>query len=164
MADQRPWSDHEKLDLLAEIIKTSSPTPGVLFNVVAQQNIQPRWEDTPLPRGRSLNQCRAAFEEMRRQHPAAFLSGHPAPQTPLTAPLYSKRPFSLEPVYPGGREIRPKPYPSASVTSLPSGEPTQKRKRGRPTKAQAQAKAAAAEGVAPPGPSGTAVIAPQGVH
>ncbi|KAI7357250.1 hypothetical protein KC354_g10083 [Hortaea werneckii] len=146
MSDQRPWSNDEKNELLAEIIKTASPHPSVLSNVVASLNIQPRWDDTPLPRGRSLNQCRFVFEEMRRtQGTHSIVSGHLGPQTPLSAPPPGlKRPFQLEAPYPAGREIRPKPFPPPGAPAQPSvSEPPVKRKRGRPTKAQAQAKAEA---------------------
>lgn len=40
-------------ELLAEIIKSASPHPSVLFNVIANLNIHPRWEDMPLPKGQS---------------------------------------------------------------------------------------------------------------
>lgn len=117
----------------------------------------PRLSRTP---GRSLNQCRVAFDEMRRTIPPqhSLMSGPYGPQTPLSAPPGGvlKRPFTLEAPY-AAREIRPKPFPpSGSSLQASTSEPPTKRKRGRPTKAAAQAKAAAeAEATArsDPGPA-----------
>ncbi|KAK3672871.1 hypothetical protein LTR78_007224 [Recurvomyces mirabilis] len=142
------------------MVKQQSPPPAVLYNLVSNSLQLLRWEDLPLPQGRSLNSCRAAFGELQRslpQHPP-FMPNPYGPQTPLSAPPPGmKRPFTLEPAFPG-REIRPKPVnPGAfGMTQLPSSEPSTKRKRGRPTKKEAEEKAAkaqAAGGSEPPGPA-----------
>jgi len=94
--------------------------------------------------GRSLNQSRFMFEELRRTTPTqSFHSGPLGLQTPLSAPPPGlKRSFQLEAPFLAGREIRPKPFPPAGAPIQPStSEPPAKRKRGRPTKAQVQAKA-----------------------
>ncbi|TKA24098.1 hypothetical protein B0A50_06838 [Salinomyces thailandicus] len=146
MADQRAWSNDDKNELLAEIIKSASPHPSVLFNVIANLNIHPRWEDMPLPKGRTVNQCRFTFDDIKRAQPNPGLVSLPLPpQTPLSAPPPGlKRSFQLEAPYPSGREIRPKPLPPPGASAQPSvTEPPIKRKRGRPTKAQTLAKAEA---------------------
>lgn len=120
--------------------------------------------------GRSLNQCRFAFDELRRaQPPHSFTTGSLGPQTPLSAPPPGlKRPFQLEAPYPAGREIRPKPFPPPGTPAQPAvSEPPVKRKRGRPTKAQAQAKAEAeaqargTSAVAGPAPPAPQQVSPQ---
>ncbi|EMC96580.1 hypothetical protein BAUCODRAFT_481270 [Baudoinia panamericana UAMH 10762] len=150
MATPRSWNDYEKNELLAEIIKQRSPYPAVLLNVALNVNPQPTWDNLPLPYGRSVNSCRAVFDEMRRNAPVMSVpSTVYGPQTPVSAPLSApplgfKRTYQPEQAFIPGREIRPKPIPAAS-TAAPSttSEPPPKRKRGRPTKEESQAKAAA---------------------
>ncbi|EME48113.1 hypothetical protein DOTSEDRAFT_69899 [Dothistroma septosporum NZE10] len=145
---EQTWSAHEKNYLLAEIIKAANPPPDVLLNLLRSINIQPRWEDIPLPPGRSLNSCRFAFDELRRSLSIQPQIAVPNISTSLSAPVTLKRPFLYEGPYsagPSGREIRPKPSLAVPTYSQPSpSEPPPKRKRGRPTKAEAQAKAEAA--------------------
>ena len=113
--------------------------------------------------GRSVNACRAAFEDLKRSSGFSPLSQTTAPQTPLSAPIGPlRRPWQLEtttsyPTGPPGRQLAPKPkndsqggmmvMPSASTT--PGAQA--KRKRGRPTKAEAQAKAAESSAAAAAG-------------
>ncbi|CAK3809450.1 Hypothetical predicted protein [Lecanosticta acicola] len=156
--------------LLAEIIKAANPPPSMLFNLLRDNTIQPRWEDIPLPPGRSLNSCRYAFLEMQRS-----LSLQPM-TTPMVPGSLTPTPLSLPPVtlkrpyqYEGGsysagaatgREIRPKPHASGISYSQPSPtEPPSKRKRGRPTKAEAQAKAELAAAAASAGDVGSVPVA-----
>ncbi|GIZ36992.1 hypothetical protein CKM354_000045600 [Cercospora kikuchii] len=147
---EQPWSNHEKNYLLAEIIKAANPPANVLFSVIQNVQLQPRWDETPLPPGRSLNSCRNAFEEMRRTLPVSVGTpmGAMAP-SPLSGPIPTlKRAYPYEASFTGGssgREIRPKLPMSAAVHAQPSPtEPPAKKKRGRPTKAEALAKAEAA--------------------
>ncbi|KAK4631906.1 hypothetical protein CLAFUW4_03343 [Fulvia fulva] len=155
---EQPWSSHEKNYLLAEIIKAAHPPPDVLLNLLRSMNIQPRWDEIPLPPGRSLNSCRYAFDELRRSLSMQQQIAAPNISTPLSAPVSLKRPFQYEGPYsagPSGREIRPKPSLALPTYSQPSPtEPPPKRKRGRPTKAEAQAKAEAAAALSggDPGP------------
>ncbi|KXT17392.1 hypothetical protein AC579_3851 [Pseudocercospora musae] len=150
---EQPWSNHEKNYLLAEIIKNANLHPHVLFDVLRSYNIQPRWEEIPLPPGRSLNSSRYAFEALR----ASLQMGTPiAAHTPTplsTAPPTLKRGLPYEgasysagaPGPAGGRAIMPKLQPSPAPTiyahQSQSSEPPIKRKRGRPTKAEALKKA-----------------------
>lgn len=156
------FSNDEKNYLLAEILKSASPSPAHLLSIVIHLGIQPSWEDIPLPPGRSLNSCRAAFEDLKRsagyspvsQIPPTPLSAVP-PQGPLgPAPLkraYTSDTTSYLPVQ-SGRPIAPKPkmelQPMGSGISHQASSSARRqeppRKRGRPTKAEAQAKAEAA--------------------
>ncbi|KAM0713644.1 hypothetical protein Q7P37_010606 [Cladosporium fusiforme] len=148
-------TDNRQNYMLAEIIKSVSPSPSTLLNLVMQLGAhQPRWDDMPLPPGRSVNACRAAFEDLKRSAGYSPLSQSTAPQTPLSAPIGPlRRPWQLEtsssyPVNPPGRQLLPKAKTEgqAGVMVLPQPSATPgvqaKRKRGRPTKAEAQAKAA----------------------
>ncbi|KAK5107658.1 hypothetical protein LTR62_000939 [Meristemomyces frigidus] len=151
--DARPWSNDEKNYLLAEMIKQQSPPPTVLYTVVANNVQALRWDDLPLPYGRSLNSCRAIFDQLQRTLPqhVPFMTNPYGPHTPLSAPpIGIKRSFpQLESAFPG-REIRPKPHPASTLGMSQPGtsEPPTKRKRGRPTKKEAEEKAAKAQGVA----------------
>nr|OQO31278.1 hypothetical protein B0A51_01032 [Rachicladosporium sp. CCFEE 5018] len=132
------FSNDEKNYLLAEIIKCASISPTNLLNVVLANQIQPRWEDMPLPPGRSLNACRSAFDELKR-HAYSPLS-QTTPQTPLSAPISGslKRPWGSEAPLP--RAIMPKVAPSSgmglppqNISHIGQAQPP-KRKRGRPPK------------------------------
>lgn len=39
---------------MAEIIKTANPPVNVLFSVIQSLQLQPRWDDIPLPPGQYL--------------------------------------------------------------------------------------------------------------
>ncbi|TKA67288.1 hypothetical protein B0A55_09238 [Friedmanniomyces simplex] len=164
MADPRQWSNDEKNFLLAEILKQQSPSSNVFWNFVASLNPQPRWDDLPLPAGRSLNACRYAFDELRRAPPQPYMTGPYGPHTPLSAPPPGiKRPFQLESAFPG-RSIAPKPSNLApSGIGQPSAsEPAPKRRRGRPSKADMQARdAAGSAGSSEAGPAPPLVQYPQ---
>ncbi|KAM3423416.1 hypothetical protein BST61_g849 [Cercospora zeina] len=146
----QPWSNHEKNYLLAEIIKVANPPAHVLLGVIQNTQLQPRWDEIPLPPGRSLNSCRNAFEEMRRTLSVSVgMPLGPLAPSPLSGPIPPlKRAYPYEAPFPGGssgREIRPKPAMSSAIHTQPSPtEPPAKKKRGRPTKAEALAKAEAA--------------------
>ena len=43
-----------QVSLLAEIIKQARVTPGALLKLIVELDVQPRWEDIPLPDGRAL--------------------------------------------------------------------------------------------------------------
>ncbi|KAK6437342.1 hypothetical protein LTR95_006467 [Oleoguttula sp. CCFEE 5521] len=132
------FSNDEKNYLLAEIIKCASISSTNLLNVVMANQIQPRWEDMPLPPGRSLNACRFAFEELKRAAHSPLSQN--VPHTPLSAPIGGslKRPWGSDAAPP--RAIMPK-LTSTSGMSLPPQMSSQigqaqppKRKRGRPPK------------------------------
>ncbi|PNS14528.1 Ubiquitin-conjugating enzyme E2 J1 [Sphaceloma murrayae] len=142
-----PWSSAEKLDLLTEIIKAQNLSPDVLLPIV-RQLAEPKWDDLVLPRGRTLNQCRATYNEYVRPGNLIGLSRsssvREAPR-PLDMSVMN-RPFSMEgpssaPVT-GGRyqDIQPKPAGLGSILNpQPQKEPP-KKKRGRPTKEEASAR------------------------
>jgi hypothetical protein len=168
-----PSTDNAQNYMLAEIIKSVSPSPTTMLNLVMQLGAhQPRWDDMALPPGsfelarenrsrrlltlfpgRSVNACRAAFEELKRSSGYSPLSQTTAPQTPLSAPIGPlRRPWQLETTTsyasaPPGRQLLPKTksegqagvMAASQSSTTPGGQA--KRKRGRPTKAEAQAKA-----------------------
>lgn len=167
-AREPPWGEHEKVYLLAEIIKAHFPSQ-LLLNIVRENNVQPKWTDIPLPPGRSLRSCQMAFNELNATVPGPDYRPPrqqlPAPMTIYPAPLDTskKRPHQPEVTTPLGRLIQPRPpqpYPGefvsgpAAYTMPQVGEPATKKKRGRPTKAemQARAEAAAARGEVYPAP------------
>ncbi|KAK0317159.1 hypothetical protein LTR82_011760 [Friedmanniomyces endolithicus] len=164
MANLRPWSNDEKNFLLAEILKQHSPPSAIFWNFVASLNPQPRWDDLPLPAGRSLNACRYAYDELRHAPQQPYITNPYGPQTPLSAPPPGiKRPFQLEPAFPG-RVIAPRPSNLApSGAGLPpASEPAPKRRRGRPPKAETQAReAATAAGRSEAGPAPPLAAHPQ---
>ncbi|KAL6707033.1 hypothetical protein ACN47E_004785 [Coniothyrium glycines] len=162
-----PWAEHEKVYLLAEILKAAPIPSHVLFGVIRDANIQPRWNDMALPPGRSMRSSLLAFDNI-----AATYAGPDYRRAQLPAPIMypaldasKKRPFQQDAATPMGRLIQPRPphpysgefvpvgpaYTSA-ITSI--GEPANKKKRGRPTKAEAQQRAqeAAARGEVYPPP------------
>lgn len=52
MATRYGSTDHRQNYMLAEIIKSVSPSPTTMLNLVMQLGAhQPRWEDMPLPPG-----------------------------------------------------------------------------------------------------------------
>ncbi|KAJ4348741.1 uncharacterized protein N0V89_010119 [Didymosphaeria variabile] len=143
---EQPWSEHEKVNLLAEVLLKAGTSPSrVLFSVIRDSGVQVRWNDLVLPNGRSLGSCHRAFDDLAAQ---ALPSEYRHPVPPPTAPI----------MYPGGREIpqkRPHPesytpiqprpsqptymgmpnQPPYASTIPPVGEPANKKKRGRPPKA-----------------------------
>ncbi|KAF7509546.1 hypothetical protein GJ744_007946 [Endocarpon pusillum] len=169
-AQDRPWSDHEKVSLLAEIIKISPVPANALVKLIRDYDVHPRWEDIPLPEGRSLNSSKLAFDELNRQAglyqlhaPSSYSQQATQAQIAHTIPRKRQLPGSealmpssfpaIQPKPPG---LSPAPYTpvpaegSGSMRPSPgdsAGEPTKKR-RGRPSNAQIEQEkaAAAAEG------------------
>ncbi|EUC33467.1 hypothetical protein COCVIDRAFT_40473 [Bipolaris victoriae FI3] len=164
-----PWAEHEKVYLLAEVLKAAQVPSHLLFAFIRDANIQPRWNDMALPPGRSVRSSQMAFDTLaatysvpgqdyRRPHlPAPMM--YPGPEVP------KKRPHQPETSTPVGRLLQPRPphsYPGEYIPAGPAyppavhppGEPTHKKKRGRPTKAEAQQRAqeAAARGEVYPPP------------
>ncbi|KAF2855114.1 hypothetical protein T440DRAFT_204242 [Plenodomus tracheiphilus IPT5] len=165
-AREPPWAEHEKVYLLAEILKAAPIPSHVLFNIIRDNNIQPRWNDMALPPGRSMHSSHRAFENL-----AAMYTGSDYRRPPLPMPVMypgpdasKKRPLPQDMATPVGRLLQPRPphpYPEymsagpAYASAMnPTGEPANKKKRGRPTKAEAQQRAqeAAARGEIYPPP------------
>ncbi|KAF2491534.1 hypothetical protein BU16DRAFT_121081 [Lophium mytilinum] len=156
-ARDAPWAEHEKLYLLAEIIKAAPIPSSVLYGIIRDAQIQPKWSDIALPHGRSLRSCQQAFDNLAPSYPGADYRQRP----PLPAPVVGsypgpevpkKRPLQPETSTPIGRLLQPRPphsYPGEYTSGptyvmSPVTEPANKKKRGRPTKAEAQARADAA--------------------
>ncbi|OAL55235.1 hypothetical protein IQ07DRAFT_160216 [Pyrenochaeta sp. DS3sAY3a] len=176
-AREPPWAEHEKVYLLAEILKAAPIPSHVLFGLIRDANVQPRWNDTALPPGRSIRSCQMAFDNIAGQYSGP---DYRRPQLPVPI-MYpgpdasKKRPHQPESSTPIGRLLQPRPPhsypgefipagPAYSSAMSPAGEPANKKKRGRPTKAEAQQRAqeAAARGeVYPPPRRGrTSITAP----
>ncbi|KAF1961278.1 hypothetical protein CC80DRAFT_577605 [Byssothecium circinans] len=170
-AREPAWAEHEKVYLLAEILKAAPIPSHVLYNLIRDSNIQqPRWNEMALPHGRSLRSCQMAYSEIAATYSTADYRRPPAPLPPPimhpgAAELPKKRPHQPETSTPIGRLLQPRPphsYPGefvgggpAYATAMsPVGEPANKKKRGRPTKAEAQQRAqeAAARGEVYPPP------------
>lgn len=172
-AREPPWAEHEKVYLLAEVLKAAPIPSHVLFNIIRDNNIQPRWNDMALPPGRSMHSSQRAFDSI-----AAMYTGSDYRRPPLPVPIMypgpeasKKRPLPQETTTPMGRLLQPRPPhpypeympagPTYASTMNPAGEPANKKKRGRPTKAEAQQRAqeAAARGeIYPPPRRGRASI------
>ncbi|CZT20029.1 uncharacterized protein RCC_05886 [Ramularia collo-cygni] len=140
---EQPWTNRERNYLLAEIIKAADPPAENLFNLIRVLNVQPRWEDIPLPTGRSLNSSRNAFEDLWRSMSSQSMVAPHTP-TPLSMPAQPiKRPYPFDGMYSTGSSARAiRPRPAQSITTYPqtTNEPPAKKKRGRPTKAEQAAK------------------------
>ncbi|TKX19527.1 hypothetical protein C1H76_8376 [Elsinoe australis] len=140
-----PWSPAEKLELMTEIIKAHAIPPDTLLPIVRQLP-EPRWEDTVLPRGRTLNQCRVLYNDYVRQSvPIGLSRSASVRETPRPLDMSAmKRPFGMEGPSSAPmtntryQDIQPKPAGLGSILNpSPPGEPP-KKKRGRPTKAESE--------------------------
>lgn len=154
-ARDAPWAEHEKVYLLAEIIKAAPVPSNVLFGIIREAQIQPKWNDIALPQGRSLRSCQVAYNDISAGGPAVDYRQHAQLPPPAIYPgpeIPKKRPFQPETSTHMGRLLQPRPphtYPAdyaagPAYAMSPVGEPANKKKRGRPTKAEAQARADAA--------------------
>lgn len=159
-AREPPWAEHEKVYLLAEVLKAAPISSHVLFALVRDTNIQPRWNDMALPPGRSMRSSQMAFETLATMY-AAPDQRRPQLPVPILYPgpeVSKKRPLPQESSTSIGRLLQPRPPhpypeylppgPTYSSAMTPMSEPANKKKRGRPTKAEAQQRAqeAAARG------------------
>ncbi|KAG8625953.1 hypothetical protein KVT40_006354 [Elsinoe batatas] len=142
-----PWSPSERLELLAEILKANPVAPETILPIV--RNLpEPRWEDLPLPRGRSLNQCRQLYYDYVRQSPAPPIGlSRSTSVREIPRPLDiagMKRPYGMEgpssaPMS-GQRyqDIQPKPAGLGPMLNPSESSEPPKKKRGRPTKAESE--------------------------
>ncbi|PVI03943.1 hypothetical protein DM02DRAFT_214262 [Periconia macrospinosa] len=163
------WSEHEKVYMLAEILKAHPVPSHVLYNFIRDAGIQPKWNEMALPHGRSVRSCQMAYGDLVTTYTTPPDYRRPQPQipTPILYPgpeLPKKRPLQPETSTPIGRVLQPRPphsYQSDFISGptypnvmSPLGEPANKKKRGRPTKAEAQQRAqeAAARGEPYPPP------------
>ncbi|KAL1642209.1 hypothetical protein SLS58_005549 [Diplodia intermedia] len=65
-----PWAEHEKVYLLAEIMKAAPVSSERLFHIIKSAGIQPKWAEIALPQGRSLRQSQMAFQDLIAQFSA----------------------------------------------------------------------------------------------
>lgn len=170
-AREPAWAEHEKVYLLAEILKAAPVPSHVLLNLIRDANIQPRWNEMALPHGRSMRSCQVAYGELAATYatPPDYRRPQPQMQTPILYPgpeLPKKRALQPDTSASIGRVLQPRPPPHPYATDFniggpsypsaisPLGEPANKKKRGRPTKAEAQQRAqeAAARGEVYPPP------------
>ncbi|KAF1917968.1 hypothetical protein BDU57DRAFT_182862 [Ampelomyces quisqualis] len=170
MERDQPWTEHERVYLLCEVLKASPISSHALLSFLRQSQIEPRWSDTALPPGRSLRSTQLAYDHMSAGYRGPDYRRPPMPASAQSimypGPEASrKRPYQ-ENAPPIGRLLQPRPpqaYPGeyiqpggpAYASALVSpGEPANKKKRGRPTKAEAQQRAqeAAARGEVYPPP------------
>ncbi|KAL1617281.1 hypothetical protein SLS56_011052 [Neofusicoccum ribis] len=133
-----PWAEHEKVYLLAEIMKAAPVSSETLFHFIRNAGIQPKWSEIALPQ---------AFQDLIAQFSAPDPRGaaasagpvqyHLAHQPPVQhqqhQPLYSqppveiprKRPLAPDVSTPTGRLLQPRPpntYPAdAAAASMLQG-------------------------------------------
>lgn len=162
-SSETPWSEAEKVALLTEILKDARIPSATLLNIITEARIEPRWEEIPLPMGRSLRSCQNAFQALKMvpprmssgsvlqspfSHPAAHAAG-----VALTSSRKRGQSFR-DPTTPGNRALQPRPSGIASLNGELAGaaqaspgdgavEPPRK-KRGRPSRAELEARAQAA--------------------
>lgn len=167
-ATERQWSEHEKIYLLAEILKAAPVSSHVLYGFIRDYQVQVRWNDMALPSGRSLNSCQRAYADIATSNSGSAYGRPPLPNPGMYpgSELTRKRPLPQESA-PLGRLLQPRPPshpyagdyiaaggPTYATTNSTGNEPANKKKRGRPTKAEAQQRAqeAAARGEPYPPP------------
>ncbi|KAI9786843.1 MAG: hypothetical protein M1839_005074 [Geoglossum umbratile] len=162
-----PWSDAEKLVLLAEILKDAKVSPDVLLGIIRAMPIEPNWAGIPLPNGRSLNSCQNAYRSLLATPSPAPVSRRKnvtGSQTVVSSsngsPNSKKRPYPAAEGHSASRSIQPRPIAAALNGESPGpaevptsfqgvsgdADPNQppRKKRGRPTKAETEAKRQAA--------------------
>ncbi|KAF2250494.1 hypothetical protein BU26DRAFT_264354 [Trematosphaeria pertusa] len=136
-AREAPWAEHEKVYLLAEVLKAAPVPSHVLFDLIRNSNIQPRWNEMALPQGkcdpgatgkaqdarlpsfqaapttvsgRSLRSCQMAYDNLAATYSAADYRRPPLP-APIMYPgpdMPKKRPHQPE-TPPIGRLLQPRP-------------------------------------------------------
>ncbi|KAI9766795.1 MAG: hypothetical protein M1840_006270 [Geoglossum simile] len=164
---ESPWSDAEKLILLAEILKDAKVSPDLLLGIIRAAPVEPNWSGIPLPNGRSLNSCQNAYHSLLATPSSAPVGRrktatgpHAAISSSNGSPNSKKRPYPAAEGHSASRSIQPRPIAAAlNGESLDAGEvsasfqgvsgdtdPNQppRKKRGRPTKAETEAKRQAA--------------------
>ncbi|CZR54665.1 uncharacterized protein PAC_04549 [Phialocephala subalpina] len=154
------FHEHEKRFMLAEALKRSKvPIDKLLVLLQESGQQQPDWDNMYLPPGRTLNQCRTAFESLRSAYPPPSFQA-PIPHVPNVQNIQipRKRPSDtvLEPymgmqippgkrrqsgmeAMAGSREILPKPPNGGSpISTASSPAPPQQKRRGRPPKTEVE--------------------------
>ncbi|KUJ18943.1 uncharacterized protein LY89DRAFT_667987 [Mollisia scopiformis] len=145
------FREFEYRELIAGAMRASVIPIDKLYNFY-QENAtseQPPWEDMLIPRGRTLKQCKDAFNSLqqasasRKRKPDSSTFDYPSP------PLMKRRQIGLETI-PVARDIRPKPPNGGSMVS--STPYTHLKKRGRPSKTEVERRnvETMAKGLVPP--------------
>ncbi|KAH7009312.1 hypothetical protein B0J12DRAFT_587282 [Macrophomina phaseolina] len=138
-----PWAEHEKVYLLAEIIKAAPVSSETLFHFIRNAGIQPKWAEIALPQGRSLRQSQIAFQDLITKFSAPDPRGpstasagpvqyhrahqphlqHQQHQPPYSQPpveIPRKRPLAPDVSTPTGRLLQPRPpnaYPADAAAA-----------------------------------------------
>ncbi|KAJ5474866.1 hypothetical protein N7475_004432 [Penicillium sp. IBT 31633x] len=161
----RPWTEEDKYTLLTEILKKAGFPSSYLVRMIKDYGITPNWEHIPLPQGRSLSSCKAAYLNMVQQptHPPTHPVAQFPPRSDMTGPPAPIDPSTMRkrPLYPSDkplpRAIQPRPPASTASYSSESGASAQlsprldtstgepPRKRGRPSKAETERRKLLAE-------------------
>jgi hypothetical protein len=134
-----PFQEYEKRLMMAEALRVSSIPLDDIFEFFQQKTTDlPNWDHMLLPRGRTLNQCKAAYDSLGPGITSSSLH-KPNPKTFSSfSSIFSEMPIphkrkSDAAISSGARDIRPKP-PKAGLHSpiIPQ------KRRGRPPKAEVE--------------------------
>ncbi|KAI9877788.1 MAG: hypothetical protein M1830_002792 [Pleopsidium flavum] len=133
---ENPFTEPEKLFLLAEILKDAQVPPAVLLRIIKDTGIQPRWTEIPLPAGanplklpsgerdfdtfecRSVKSCQAAFKELSSASSSGSVRRHLASSSHESSPSNPKKrpaPSSADSPATAARAIKPRPAFIASI-------------------------------------------------
>lgn len=157
-----PFNEHEKRYILAEALKRSTVSIEKLLALLQESGPQvPDWNNMFLPHGRTLNQCKVAFESLQSAHPPPYfppLIQQQVPNVPnvqnprkrtadsvlfeqsymgVPIPPAKRRQPGMEAVT-GSREILPKPPNGSPISTASSPAPVPAKKRGRPPKTEVE--------------------------
>ncbi|KAI9776668.1 MAG: hypothetical protein M1816_005159 [Peltula sp. TS41687] len=165
---EAPWSEAEKVLLLTEILKDARISSTALLGIITGANVEPRWNDIPLPPGRSLRSCQTVFHTLQTLHPRT--SPGQLLQSPFTHPTQTgfagatgsrKRGAATfkEPSTSATRALQPRPATFGSLngeqTAIMQASPGEggaveppRKKRGRPSRAEMEARQQAAAAAA----------------
>ncbi|KAJ5364764.1 uncharacterized protein N7496_010477 [Penicillium cataractarum] len=116
-----PWTEEEKNTLLSEILKKAGIPSNYLLRIINEFRISPDWEHIPLPQGRSLSQCRLAFENMQLQ-----LKSQTQSQAQAQPQSQSQSPFQPQPQQPQAQhqhQYQQPPHPAPPPTAVPIPRP-----------------------------------------
>lgn len=135
--EREVFSESEKRFLLTQILQASSTPLERILSLFNECNEEPRWENIYLPKGRTLQECKAAFEAIRTNTSPFVTPNSPgfnrayfnkrkagigSLETSSSLSLESKRRLSgIRSQEIGGQMILPKLSPTESMASSPEG-------------------------------------------
>jgi hypothetical protein len=157
------FSETEKRFVLAEVAKKSTIPPKRMIEFFKMENVNPDWEHMLLPNGRTLSECKSAFDSFfwqpSNQLPTLQLQPQPQPQSFLVQPPFlgaSHKRQSMNTISgpdskrrksgteaPTTHNILPKPSNGSGsplAMTTPSPATSNQKKRGRPSKANVERK------------------------